>query len=56
MQMGEPEATKSVFPSSSRSYYSQNTLQQSLHIQAVIVNAESFIFGLGILIVPEDQI
>jgi len=56
MQMGEPEATKSVFPSSSRTCYSQNTSQQSVHIQTVIVNAGSFIFGLGILIVPEDQI
>lgn len=55
--MEEPEKkTEYVFPSSSRSYYSQNTSQQSLRIQTVIVNAESFIFGLGILIVPEDQI
>lgn len=37
-------------------YYSQNTLERSLHIQIVILNAESFLFGLGILIVPEDQI
>lgn len=55
-KMGEPEATKYVFPSCSRSYYSQNASQQTLHIQTVIVNAESFIFGLSKLIVPEDQI
>lgn len=46
----------SFFSIFQQNYYSQNTSQQSLHIQIVILNPESFLFGLDILIVPEDWI